>query len=265
MAGYASVLDGGSKSHGVECADATRARHFAATFGLGGVAAARRREAGVHLAQEGNDRENGETAADMGDRDAEHAGNMAGGYGTERRADAGVARGAGGGEFGAVLNGRKGTKKMKLYLYEVVNCVNNWVYIGLTDNFSRRKWEHLAALKQGKHLNKKLQKDFSTYGIAQFSFNLLEELEVETLWQAEIRELEEIKKRENTYNIRNNDRLLSEKQKQKAIFRREMRLRDDKDWLERQNNLPPEPEQLRLVDPIQDNIEAYLQKQNNKS
>ena len=49
-------------------------------------------------------------------------------------------------------------------------------YIGKSINIEERWKIHLNELKKGKHHNKKLQKDFNKYGIDDFEFSLLKEV-----------------------------------------------------------------------------------------
>lgn len=74
------------------------------------------------------------------------------------------------------------------YIYKIECLVNHKVYIGQTNNFKRRKYEHLNRLRKGKDDNKYLQSDFNKFGENNFQTFILEEvsdqnyLERETYW-----------------------------------------------------------------------------------
>lgn len=79
---------------------------------------------------------------------------------------------------------------MKCYIYKIVNLVTNEKYVGQTTNFSRRKQNHLSALRNNKHVNPKLQNAWNKYGEENFcweyeSYDLtkeeLDKLEIETI------------------------------------------------------------------------------------
>lgn len=56
------------------------------------------------------------------------------------------------------------------YIYKIINNINGKVYVGQTINIVRRKNAHYNQLKNKKHHNKALQKDFLLYGENNFSF-----------------------------------------------------------------------------------------------
>lgn len=79
---------------------------------------------------------------------------------------------------------------MKCYIYKIVNQITNEKYVGQTTNFSRRKKDHLSALRNNKHINPKLQNAWNKYGEDSFyweykSYDLtkeeLDNLEIETI------------------------------------------------------------------------------------
>lgn len=71
-------------------------------------------------------------------------------------------------------------------IYLVTNLENGHVYVGKTVDFSRRKREHLNALRKGVHNNKHLQSAFNKYGEDRFMFEVLEECKKEELEEREI-------------------------------------------------------------------------------
>ena len=56
------------------------------------------------------------------------------------------------------------------YIYQIINNENQCRYIGKTTDIQRRRREHFEKLKQNKHINKKLQNAWNTYGEDAFSF-----------------------------------------------------------------------------------------------
>lgn len=84
------------------------------------------------------------------------------------------------------------------YIYRITNIVTNKVYIGITNDFERRKKRHLSELKSGIHHSKKLQQAWNQYGSENFEWNY-RELNIQ-----EYEELYEIEKKEiskyNSYN-----------------------------------------------------------------
>lgn len=79
---------------------------------------------------------------------------------------------------------------MKCYIYKIVNQVTKEKYVGQTTNFSRRKQNHLSALRNNRHPNLKLQNAWNKYGEDNFywkskSYDLtqeeLDQLEIETI------------------------------------------------------------------------------------
>ena len=58
-------------------------------------------------------------------------------------------------------------------VYEIVNKINNKVYIGSTKNIRKRRNYHFRYLKNNNHPNKKLQNAYNKYGENNFSFNII--------------------------------------------------------------------------------------------
>lgn len=60
-------------------------------------------------------------------------------------------------------------------VYAIVNKVTGCMYIGQTSfRFSERWANHCVGLRQGKHGNAALQRDWNTYGADAFEFRILE-------------------------------------------------------------------------------------------
>lgn len=70
---------------------------------------------------------------------------------------------------------------MMFYFYKIVNKINGKKYIGITEDFFRREKEHFSLLEKNKHINYKLQTDYNLYGKENFSFELIEALDFESI------------------------------------------------------------------------------------
>lgn len=82
-------------------------------------------------------------------------------------------------------------------IYAIENKINHKKYIGMTNNFYKRKEHHLFLLRHNKHHSIKLQRAYNKYGEENFDFYVL--LEVNEMKRLEIKEKEFIKKFD-TYN-----------------------------------------------------------------
>ena len=65
-------------------------------------------------------------------------------------------------------------------IYKIANKLNNKVYIGSTNRFKQRCYEHIKALKNGLHQNKHLLHSFQHYGEDAFVFEVIEVMEGST-------------------------------------------------------------------------------------
>lgn len=63
---------------------------------------------------------------------------------------------------------------MKSCIYQILNLINGKFYIGHSQNYDIRWWEHIRKLKVGKHDNLHLQRAWTKYGEAAFEFILIE-------------------------------------------------------------------------------------------
>lgn len=59
-------------------------------------------------------------------------------------------------------------------IYQIKNKQTGRIYIGSTNNFKKRKDQHFSELRKGRHVNRKLQTDFNTFGEDAFEFNIVE-------------------------------------------------------------------------------------------
>ena len=71
-------------------------------------------------------------------------------------------------------------------IYTITHLDSGKMYIGSSNDVDRRWKEHKKLLKAGKHHSRYLQHAWSKYGGSKFSFDLLEECEIEFLLGAEL-------------------------------------------------------------------------------
>jgi group I intron endonuclease len=88
---------------------------------------------------------------------------------------------------------------MKTGIYHITNNKTSKVYIGSSVDIDIRINSHFSSLKAGVHGNKKLQEDFNTYGIDNFSSDILMICPEDFLIEMENHF---IFKFDNTYNVR---------------------------------------------------------------
>lgn len=62
---------------------------------------------------------------------------------------------------------------MNYYIYKIENLVNHKVYVGLTNNITRRRTRHFSDLRRNVHDNQFLQKEYNIYGKDNFSFSIV--------------------------------------------------------------------------------------------
>lgn len=65
----------------------------------------------------------------------------------------------------------------KLGIYKITNKINGKIYIGSSNNFIRRKRQHISELKNIKHENPYLQKAWDKYGEKVFQWEVVEVIE----------------------------------------------------------------------------------------
>ena len=71
-------------------------------------------------------------------------------------------------------------------IYRITNMINNKYYIGSTESFARREWQHKNDLKKGAHKNPHLQASWNKYGGDAFVFEILTEVpagESQLVWE----------------------------------------------------------------------------------
>lgn len=62
---------------------------------------------------------------------------------------------------------------MEYVVYRITNIKTKKVYIGSTSDFEIRKMEHLSQLRQGRHCNRFLQREFNEYKESSFRFDII--------------------------------------------------------------------------------------------
>lgn len=70
-------------------------------------------------------------------------------------------------------------------IYKITNKINNKVYVGSSNDIGRRWKEHMNYLNNNNHHCLRLQKDWSTYEINNFSFSIIETCNLEELLNQE--------------------------------------------------------------------------------
>jgi group I intron endonuclease len=90
-------------------------------------------------------------------------------------------------------------------IYIIKNIKNNKVYIGSAKSILSRLSNHKYQLNKNKHFNKHLQSSYNKYGFGSFTFNILEETDLDNLQKLEEYYIKEKYKSNNTlfgYNKR---------------------------------------------------------------
>jgi len=67
--------------------------------------------------------------------------------------------------------------KIESGIYRIVNIINEKSYIGSSVNLKNRKKAHFIDLKKGKHCNNYLQKSYDKYGLDNFKWEIIENVE----------------------------------------------------------------------------------------
>lgn len=70
-------------------------------------------------------------------------------------------------------------------VYQIVNIVNGRKYIGSSKNIEKRFEEHRKNLKTNKHINIILQRSYNKYGENSFIYEIVEECELDKLFEFE--------------------------------------------------------------------------------
>lgn len=70
-------------------------------------------------------------------------------------------------------------------VYKIKNETNGKVYVGSTNNFTKRWFKHRALLRHNKHQNSHLQAAWNKYGESSFTFSIIEECPIDSLLSRE--------------------------------------------------------------------------------
>lgn len=62
-------------------------------------------------------------------------------------------------------------------IYCIRNLKSGKQYIGSTNDWDRRRYEHLINLKNNSHINDKLQRDWNKFGSSSFDFRMLKKFD----------------------------------------------------------------------------------------
>lgn len=64
--------------------------------------------------------------------------------------------------------------RLPIGIYKITNTANGKIYVGQTIDLARRKQQHFAELRSGRHENKGLQADFTAAKGRGFRFDIIE-------------------------------------------------------------------------------------------
>ena len=84
-------------------------------------------------------------------------------------------------------------------IYEIENKKTGKKYIGSSHNIEKRFYQHKNDMKNGKHANIHLQREYDKYGLESFKFNILEECCKENTKQIEQKYLDRIFEIDNCF------------------------------------------------------------------
>jgi len=86
-------------------------------------------------------------------------------------------------------------------VYQIENLMNGKVYIGSSQNISKRWATHISFLNGGIHSNKHLQNAWNLYGKENFKFTIIEECRKEFLLDREQHSIDTVEPEYNIYII----------------------------------------------------------------
>lgn len=103
------------------------------------------------------------------------------------------------------------------YVYRITNIQTQQVYVGITEDFTRRQKKHITELKNNKHHSPKLQNAWNYWGEYNFEWTV-KEVQInkyDDLYDIEIAEIEKYDSYNNGYNCNSGGRISDWKQKVK--------------------------------------------------
>lgn len=86
-------------------------------------------------------------------------------------------------------------------VYRIVNLINNYSYVGASQDVHKRLYEHKIFLNKNNHRNKHLQKDWNDCGEENFKFEILEVCSEKELDDLEIFYIRNAKENNLSYNV----------------------------------------------------------------
>lgn len=103
------------------------------------------------------------------------------------------------------------------YIYRITNIITNQCYVGITEDFSRRKKKHIKELNSNTHHSPKLQNAWNYYGSDKFEWSVREVniTQYDDLYDYEIAEIKKYDSYNNGYNCNSGGRIFDWKQKVK--------------------------------------------------
>lgn len=103
------------------------------------------------------------------------------------------------------------------YIYRITNIITNQCYVGITEDFQRRKKKHITELNANKHHSPKLQNAWNYYGSDKFEWTVREVSinQYDDLYDEEIQEIQKYDSYNNGYNCNSGGRISDWKQKVK--------------------------------------------------
>lgn len=103
------------------------------------------------------------------------------------------------------------------YIYRITNIITNQCYVGITEDFRRRKKKHINELSTNRHHSPKLQNAWNYYGADKFEWTVREVNinRYDDLYDYEIAEIQKYDSYNNGYNCNSGGRISDWKQKVK--------------------------------------------------
>ena len=90
-------------------------------------------------------------------------------------------------------------------IYKITNTITGDCYIGSSKNVKKRWASHKWPSKWKKHPNNQMYLDMQRYGVDKFVFEILEEVEADSLKETEQKFIETLKPSYNNYNAKGFD------------------------------------------------------------
>lgn len=103
------------------------------------------------------------------------------------------------------------------YVYRITNIQTQKTYVGITENFERRKRDHIKALNNNTHHSSKLQEAWNYWGASNFEWTVREVQisQYDDLYAIEVEEIKKYNSFNDGYNCNSGGRISDWKQKVK--------------------------------------------------